>query len=58
MQSHNFFTFGPKFNIMTTSLFGAQATLSSALIPPTATYLITEASDFLVTENADNLIAE
>ena len=58
MQSRNFFTFGPGFNILVDSVIVAQPRIDASLIPSAANYLITENNNFLMTEASDNLIAE
>ncbi len=57
MQSRNFFTFGPSFNILADSVFVDQYKLDATTLPPVATYLMTEDDKFLITENSNNLIA-
>lgn len=57
MQSRNFFTFGPEFNILTDSVFVSQFKIDSATIPPIATHLITQDNKFFITEDGNNLIA-
>ena len=58
MQSRNFFTFGPGFNIVADSVFVAQFKLDATSIPPTAEKLVTENSDPFITEDGNNLIVE
>lgn len=58
MQSRNFFTFGPTFNVLTDSLFSAQAKIDGTSIPPSAEKLITENSDPFITEDGNNFIVE
>lgn len=57
MRSRENYTFGPHFNILTTSVFVLQERLPSVL-PPIANYLITQNNAFLLTQNLKNLIAQ
>ena len=58
MQSRNYFTFGPMFNVLVDSVFVAQPKLDASMFPGSATYLMTEDNKYLITEASDNLIAE
>lgn len=52
------FIFGMHFNILNTSLFVMQPSLTANALPHPASYLITQASEFLITQDSNNLIAQ
>lgn len=51
MQSRNFFSFGPQFNILTSSLMVTQSKTPSTIVPPEDIFLIAQNDNNLITQN-------
>jgi hypothetical protein len=59
MQTRNFFSQGPNFNVLVDSLIVKTNVIPASSIPPMSDVMITELGDPMITElTSDNMITE